>query len=81
LKKPARSAGSTTGLSCEAASLGACGFFFEAENVAMTPLPRLVALFLFAGTVLEVDGATAIPYFAWNNRGLAPMKVWLPVKE
>ncbi len=29
-------------------------------------------------TVLEVDGATAIPYFAWNNRGLAPMKVWVP---
>jgi len=21
---------------------------------------------------------TAIPYYAWNNRGLAPMKVWLP---
>ena len=32
-------------------------------------------------TVLKVDGATAIPYFAWNNRGLAPMKVWLPVTE
>ncbi len=30
-------------------------------------------------TVLEVDDATAIPYFAWNNRGLAPMKVWLPL--
>lgn len=28
--------------------------------------------------VLEVDGATTIPYFAWNNRGLAPMTVWLP---
>jgi DUF1680 family protein len=22
---------------------------------------------------------TAIPYFAWNNRGLAPMTVWLPL--
>jgi len=32
-------------------------------------------------TVLKVDGATAIPYFSWNNRGLAPMKVWLPVRE
>lgn len=32
-------------------------------------------------TVLKVNGATAIPYFAWNNRGLAPMKVWLPVTE
>jgi uncharacterized protein len=29
-------------------------------------------------TVLEVDGATAIPYYAWNNRGLAPMTVWVP---
>lgn len=24
---------------------------------------------------------TAIPYCAWNNRGLAPMRVWLPVAE
>jgi DUF1680 family protein len=31
-------------------------------------------------TVLEVDGATAIPYYAWNNRGLAPMTVWVPVR-
>jgi DUF1680 family protein len=38
-------------------------------------------------TVLTIEGAesggktvpplTAIPYFAWNNRGLAPMAVWL----
>jgi uncharacterized protein len=21
---------------------------------------------------------TAIPYFAWANRGIAPMRVWLP---
>ncbi|HVU35439.1 MAG TPA: glycoside hydrolase family 127 protein [Opitutaceae bacterium] len=38
-------------------------------------------------TVLTLDGAvsegrrvgpiTAIPYFAWDNRGLAPMEVWL----
>jgi hypothetical protein len=31
-------------------------------------------------TVLEVDGATAIPYYAWNNRGLAPMTVWVTEK-
>ncbi len=31
-------------------------------------------------TVLDVDGATAIPYYAWNNRGLAPMAVWRPVR-
>jgi DUF1680 family protein len=36
------------------------------------PLGRIVTL--------DVDGATAIPYFAWNNRGLAPMAVWRPVK-
>ncbi len=34
-------------------------------------------------TVLDIKGAssaplTAIPYFAWDNRGLAPMAVWLP---
>jgi DUF1680 family protein len=34
-------------------------------------------------TALEIkDGAgtdlTAIPYYSWNNRGLAPMTVWLP---
>ena len=28
-------------------------------------------------TTLEWAGVTAIPYFAWNNRGLAPMAVWL----
>jgi DUF1680 family protein len=21
---------------------------------------------------------TAVPYFAWANRGVAPMRVWLP---
>ncbi len=34
-------------------------------------------------TVLEIDRGRwqrrleAIPYYAWNNRGLAPMAVWL----
>ncbi len=32
-------------------------------------------------TVLKVDGAIAIPYFAWNNRGLAPMEVWVPLRD
>ncbi len=31
--------------------------------------------------VLRVDGAEAIPYFAWNNRGLAPMRVWVAEKN
>ena len=38
---------------------------------------------VFHGAVtLQVKAAnlpafTAIPYYAWNNRGLAPMKVWV----
>lgn len=32
-------------------------------------------------TVLDIGGIRAIPYYAWNNRGLAPMTVWLPVTE
>ena len=43
--------------------------------------PQARADLLGGVTVLEIrDGAnatTAIPYFAWNNRGLAPMAVWL----
>ena len=31
-------------------------------------------------TVLKFGDTTAIPYFAWNNRGLAPMTVWVPVR-
>ncbi|WP_418498221.1 glycoside hydrolase family 127 protein [Flagellimonas sp.] len=27
------------------------------------------------------DNLTAIPYYAWSNRGVGKMKVWLPVKE
>ncbi len=27
---------------------------------------------------LHAPAFTAIPYYAWNNRGLAPMEVWLP---
>ena len=43
--------------------------------------PRARPDFLGGVTEVEIrDGAnttTAIPYFAWNNRGLAPMAVWL----
>ena len=28
-------------------------------------------------TLLKTGDVTALPYFAWNNRGLAPMAVWL----
>jgi DUF1680 family protein len=30
--------------------------------------------------VLSVEGSIAIPYYAWNNRGLHPMAVWRPVR-
>jgi len=30
---------------------------------------------------LNVAGAQAVPYFAWNNRGLAPMTVWVPEEK
>jgi DUF1680 family protein len=45
-----------------------------------TPRPDLLG----GITTLAIDRGeggpiTAIPYFAWNNRGLAPMTVWLPV--
>ena len=30
------------------------------------------------GIDLKFGEATAIPYYAWNNHGLAPMAVWLP---
>ena len=29
-------------------------------------------------TVIRWDGRTAIPYYAWSNRGEGPMAVWLP---
>jgi uncharacterized protein len=47
-----------------------------AAKVTIRSEPRLLG----GVTVLEVDGAEAIPYYAWNNRGLHPMAVWRPVK-
>jgi DUF1680 family protein len=53
---------------------------FPAEsNITPVERPDLLG----GVTVLEVapPGRTpfeAVPYFAWNNRGLAPMAVWLP---
>ncbi len=29
-------------------------------------------------TVIRGPGITAIPYFAWNNRGKGEMEVWIP---
>lgn len=52
-------------------------------NISVEWRPKLLG----GVTVLTLDGAksgdrhlgpvTAIPYFAWDNRGLAPMAVWL----
>jgi DUF1680 family protein len=55
---------------------------------AATVVPSFRADLLGGVTVLTIDGAriapdlgvtrlTAIPYYAWNNRGLAPMTVWM----
>lgn len=32
-----------------------------------------------AATGLQAVTATAVPYYAWANRGAAPMRVWLPL--
>ncbi len=31
--------------------------------------------------VIEWDGFTAVPYYAWSNRGIGAMAVWLPWRE
>ncbi|MGE5393884.1 MAG: glycoside hydrolase family 127 protein, partial [Candidatus Saccharibacteria bacterium] len=33
------------------------------------------------GTKSKSVAITAIPYYAWNNRGANEMKVWIPVKQ
>jgi DUF1680 family protein len=29
-------------------------------------------------TVVTTGGLTLVPYYAWANRGPAPMRVWIP---
>ncbi len=31
--------------------------------------------------VIEWDAVTAVPYYAWSNRGIGPMAVWLPWEQ
>ena len=31
--------------------------------------------------VIEWDGFNAVPYYAWSNRGVGPMAVWLPASR
>jgi len=47
------------------------------ENVEFTPEHR--ADFLGGVTVLNGHALTLIPYYAWANRGLSFMDVWLPL--
>jgi DUF1680 family protein len=47
---------------------------------AAKPMPSARPDLLGGVTVLDVEGATAIPYYSWNNRGLHPMTVWVPVR-
>ena len=32
-----------------------------------------------SGAAVHAVTATAVPYYAWANRGAAPMRVWLPI--
>ena len=60
---------------------------FVPEDVVVSPQAKVVAQpqpdLLGGVTVLKIEqdgdaeSLTAIPYYAWNNRGLAPMAVWL----
>jgi len=60
---------------------------FVPEDVVVSPTAKVAALpqpdLLGGVTVLKLDQGdhaepvTAIPYFSWNNRRLAPMAVWL----
>ncbi|MCI1208142.1 MAG: glycoside hydrolase family 127 protein [Treponema sp.] len=34
--------------------------------------------FLGGVTLLSGEGVTAVPYYAWSNRGVGKMKVWIP---
>ena len=43
---------------------------FEANRVVVAPDGKSVRT--------EKQPITAIPYYAWNNRGASPMQVWLP---
>ena len=38
----------------------------------------LAALLVDAGRVVTAGELTLVPYYAWANRGPAPMRVWIP---
>jgi uncharacterized protein len=54
----------------------------KASNITLPQNAELTASFdpnLLGGvTVIRGNGVTAIPYFAWNNRGKGEMEVWIP---
>jgi uncharacterized protein len=54
------------------------------DDISITPdLPVSTSYnrnLLYGIEVIHLGKYTAIPYYAWNNRGVGEMKVWLPVK-
>jgi DUF1680 family protein len=54
-------------------------------NTSLRAIPARAAVGLDDVVTLNLEDPdmptlTAIPYYAWNNRGLAPMRVWLAAK-
>ncbi|EYT65295.1 hypothetical protein H489_0107215 [Curtobacterium flaccumfaciens UCD-AKU] len=51
----------------------------DATNVDDVAGPQGATTGLQAGRNVHDVTATAVPYYAWANRGAAPMRVWLPL--
>ena len=49
----------------------------RAEVTAVAQAGLLGGVTTLAVTDGPATAFTAVPYYAWNNRGLAPMAVWL----
>jgi DUF1680 family protein len=65
--------GGVTVLEIAGARLAAAPAGDSATNASSGAAPVVAA-----GSASKSVTLTAIPYYAWNNRGLAPMAVWLP---
>ncbi len=57
--------------------------FFDAIRVSNTDefQVQMEKGLLGGVNTLQNDKLKAIPYFAWSNRGIGKMKVWLPKNE
>ena len=53
----------------------------ETPVISLTPRiwQQIVSVNRRVNTGLRAVTATAVPYYAWANRGAAPMRVWLPL--